>query len=74
MGQLCKDLNQIIGQEIYYDTLEIQNTKWLWLVYNVVTAINNDKTLCFLQTICKFGCWYFQFSKTNRFLCYVVES
>jgi len=31
IGQICKDLNEIVGQGIYYDRFEIQNTKWLWL-------------------------------------------
>jgi hypothetical protein len=46
IGQLCKDLNETVGQGIYYDRFEIQNTKWLWFFSNMVTAINNHKTLC----------------------------
>jgi len=46
IGQLCEDLNEIFGQGIYYDTFEIQNTKWLWFVSNMFTAMNNDKILC----------------------------
>ena len=46
MGQLCKDLNEIMGQGTYHDTFEIQNTKWLWFVNNIVTAISNDKAIC----------------------------
>jgi len=46
IGQLCEDLNEIVGQGIYYNRFEIQNTKWLWFVSNMITAMNNDKTLC----------------------------
>ena len=49
IGGLREDLNVIIGQELYYDTFEIQNTKWFWFVSNMVTAMNNDEALrgCF---------------------------
>jgi len=43
IGQLCEDLNEIVGQGIYYDTFEIQNTKWFWFISNMVTALNNKK-------------------------------
>ena len=46
IGQLCEDLNEIIGQGTYYDTFEIQNTRWLWFIHNMITAINNDKAIC----------------------------
>ena len=46
IGQLCEDLNKIVGQGIYYDRFEIQNTNWLWFVSNIFTAMNNDETLC----------------------------
>ena len=45
IGQLC----EIDGQGIYYDTFEIQDTKWFWFVSNMVTALINEKTL--------FGCF-----------------
>jgi len=45
IGQLC----EIDGQGIYYDTFEIQDTKWFWFVSNMVTALNSEKTL--------FGCF-----------------
>ena len=47
--KLCEDLYEIVGHGIYYDRFEIQNTKWLRFVSNMVTTINNDKTLsgCF---------------------------
>ena len=47
IGHLCEDLNAIIGQGTFYGTFEIQNTKWLWFVRNMVTAINNDNCGCF---------------------------
>ena len=34
------------GQGIYYDTFEIQNTKWFWFFSNMVNALSNEKTLC----------------------------
>lgn len=46
IGQLCEDLHKIIGQGIYYDTFKIQNTKWLWLVNDIVAVMKNDKILC----------------------------
>jgi len=42
---LCKDLNEIVGQGIYYDMFQIQNTKWLWFVNDIVSALNNDNVL-----------------------------
>ena len=38
IGQLCEDLNEIVGLGIYYDTFEIQN--------NTISAINNGKAIC----------------------------
>jgi len=46
IGHLCKDLNEIVGQGIYNDTFKIQNTKWLWFVNDIVSALNNVKVLC----------------------------
>ena len=46
IGQLCEDLNEIIGLGTYYDVFKIQNTRPLWSVNNMVTAINNDKAIC----------------------------
>jgi hypothetical protein len=45
IGYLHEKLNNILGQGIYYDTFKIQNAKWLWLVNDVVTIMNNDKIL-----------------------------
>jgi len=44
-GQLCENLNEIIGQGIYYVRFDIHNTKRLWFVSNVFIAIKSDKTL-----------------------------
>jgi hypothetical protein len=47
IGQLREDLNKIIGHGLWYDTFQAQNIKWVWLLNNVVTAMNNgDKILC----------------------------
>jgi hypothetical protein len=45
IGELCKDLNTIVGRGIWYDTFQIQNTTWLWLVNNIVTTLNSDNVL-----------------------------
>jgi hypothetical protein len=45
IGHLCQELYYILGVSIWYDTLKIQNTKWLWLV-NYVAAMNGNKVLC----------------------------
>ena len=46
IGQLCEKLNNIIGHGIWYDTFQVRNTKWLWLVNGIVTMMNSDKVLC----------------------------
>ena len=53
IGQLCENLNNIVGQGTYYDTFEIQNTKWFWFVSNMVTALNNEKTLWMFWNLSK---------------------
>jgi len=45
-GVLCEDLNTIIGQGIWYDTFQLHNTKWLWLVNDIVTTLNSDNVRC----------------------------
>ena len=42
IGRLCKDLSNNVGQGIWYDTFQVQNTKWLWLVKYIVTILNSD--------------------------------
>jgi len=49
IGLLCEDRNKIAGQGIYYDRFEIQNTKLLCFVSNMITALNNNKIF--------FGCF-----------------
>ena len=46
IGELCEDLNTIVGKCIWYNTFQVQNTKWLWLVNNILTIINSDNVLC----------------------------
>jgi hypothetical protein len=45
IGELCKDLNTIVGRGISYDTFQIQNTTWLWLVIIIVTTLNSGDVL-----------------------------
>ena len=45
MGQLGKTLDHIVGASILYDTFTAQNSKWLWIVNDIISAINNDKLL-----------------------------
>jgi len=45
IGQLSEILNKIAGYAIYYDTLEIQNTKLISIVNNYITIINSNKLL-----------------------------
>ena len=44
--RLCKDLNEIVGEDIWYDTFHVRNTKCPWLMNVIVTAMDNDKVLC----------------------------
>jgi len=44
-GRLCKNLNEIVVQGIYYDTFKIQNTKCLWFVNDIFSALNKDNLL-----------------------------
>jgi hypothetical protein len=46
LGKLCEDLNTTVGQDIWYDTFQVQNTKWLWLVNNIVTTMKSNNMLC----------------------------
>ena len=49
IGLLCEELNNMVGNAIWYDTFNIQNTKWLWLVNDIVAAMNRDGI--------KYGCF-----------------
>ena len=46
MNRLSNNLNQLVGVGIWHDTYKVQNTKWLWLVSDIVSAMNSDKVLC----------------------------
>ena len=46
MGIVCAKLNNVIGAGIWFDTFTVQNTKWLWLVKNIVAALNIGRELC----------------------------
>jgi len=46
IGRLCEDMNNILGHGVWYDTFQIPNTKWLWLVNDIVTTMKSDKVLC----------------------------
>ena len=46
IGRLFEDFNNIVGHGIWYDTFQVQNTEWLWLVNDIVTTMNSDKVLC----------------------------
>jgi len=46
VGQLSKTLDHIVGFSIWYDKFTVQNSKWLWFVKDIITAINKDKALC----------------------------
>jgi hypothetical protein len=46
IGKLCVDWNSTVGQGIWYDTFQVQNTKWLWLVNDIVTTMNSDNIHC----------------------------
>jgi hypothetical protein len=45
VGHLCNNLNNTIVIDIWYDTFQVQNTKWLWLVNNVA-VLNSDSMYC----------------------------
>ena len=45
IGQLCQDLNSIVGLSVWYDTFQIKNSQWSWLVSDIVATINSDKIL-----------------------------
>ena len=46
LGKLCEELNITVGQGIWYDTCQVQNTEWLWLVNDIVTIMNSNNMLC----------------------------
>jgi len=32
IGHLCEDLNNTVGNGVWYDNFQVKNTNWLWLV------------------------------------------
>ena len=44
--ELCEGFNTIVGQGIWYDTFQVNNRKWLWLVNDIVPTLNSDNVLC----------------------------
>jgi len=42
IGRLYKDVNNILGEVIWYDTFEIKNSKWLWLVNDNVAPMKKN--------------------------------
>jgi len=46
IGHLFNNLNNNAGKAVWYDTFQVQNTKWLWLVNNVVAALNSYNMHC----------------------------
>jgi len=35
-----------VGLSVWYDTFQIKNSEWLWLVSDIVAKIKSDKILC----------------------------
>jgi len=68
VDQLCEDLNNIIGQGIWYDTFHVQNTKWLQFVRDIITDMNNDSYVWLLWTISKLCSCYSKHRKIYSFL------
>jgi len=46
IGRLCEDLKNIVGKGFWHDKFQAKNTKWLWLVNDIVATMNSDKVLC----------------------------
>jgi len=44
--RVYEDVNNIVRQDIWYDTIQDQNTKWLWLVNDIVMTMKSVKLLC----------------------------
>jgi len=42
IGNRCEDFNKVVGNDIWFDTFAIRNTKWLWLVNDIVAVMNNN--------------------------------
>jgi hypothetical protein len=46
IGHLCEELNNIVGQGLWYHEYKFLNKKWLQLVSDIIEAMNNDTVLC----------------------------
>ena len=42
----ASELNSIVGLIVCYDTFQIKNSDWLWLISDIVATINRDNILC----------------------------
>jgi len=69
VGDLCEELNTIVVQGIWYDTFQDQNTKWLFLLNDIVITIKSDNRLCFIRALTELRSWNTVLSKTNELLC-----
>jgi hypothetical protein len=49
--QLCEEINTIVGQGIWHDIFQVQTTKWLCVVNDIVRTFNSVKVLCGLFDI-----------------------
>jgi hypothetical protein len=46
ISHLCEDLNNVVGHGIWHDTYLVQNTDILWLVNEIIEAMNSRNVLC----------------------------
>jgi len=46
IGRLCENLCTIVGLGVWYDKFRVQNRKWLLLVNDIVSVLNNNNVLC----------------------------
>jgi hypothetical protein len=46
IGELCEDLNNILGHGIWYNTYPVQNSMWLCFVQDIVTKLSSANALC----------------------------
>jgi hypothetical protein len=46
IGHLCEDLNSIVGQGLWYDEYNVQNTQCLQLDSDIIMAMNSNALLC----------------------------
>jgi len=46
IARLYKDLNNIIGQDVWLVIFQVKNTKWFRIWNDIFTTMNTDKVLC----------------------------